>query len=201
MSRKSNLLEDFQAVARAMWVFRGIAKGRGIRLKGKVAIEGNGFLFLGSRICFHKGAIPTELNTQEEGIIEIGADTMINYGCIFNAIERISIGARCRLGYSVVLLDCHLHHIEPHKRHLRPAAKPIVIEDDVWIGTRAIILPGVRIGFGSVVGAGSIVTQDVPPMTVVAGSPAKAIKRIAAKTNLESSYEEWLAPDRIAAMY
>lgn len=193
MGRTLNLIEDLRALIRALWVFRSCGKGRGIRLKGKVNLEGNGFLYLGPRICFHKGGIPTELNTQDQGIIEIGADTMINYGCILNAMERITIGSRCRLGYSVVILDCHMHHIEPQRRHLKPSSQPVIIEDDVWIGTRAVILPGVRIGYGSVIGAGSIVTEDVPPMTVVAGSPAKPIKKIAAKSSAESSYEEWVA--------
>ena len=193
MGRILNIIEDLRAIARALWVFRSSGKGRGIRLKGKVQIEGSGFLYLGSRICFHKGAIPTELNTQDQGIIEIGSDTMINYGCILNALERITIGSRCRLGYNVVILDCHMHQIEPQRRHLKPSAQAVIIEDDVWIGTRAVILPGVRIGYGSVIGAGSIVTEDVPPLTVVAGSPAKPIKKINVKSSPEVSNEEWVA--------
>ena len=55
---------------------------------------------------------------------------------------------------------------------------PIVIEDKAWIGINSTILPGVRIGYGAIVGAGSVVTKDVPPMTVVAGNPAKFIKKI-----------------------
>lgn len=54
--------------------------------------------------------------------------------------------------------------------------KPVIIEDDVWLGRRAMILPGVRIGHGSIIGAGAIVTKDVEPMTVVAGNPAKVVK-------------------------
>ena len=56
--------------------------------------------------------------------------------------------------------------------------RPIVIEDKAWIGINSTILPGVRIGYGAIVGAGSVVTKDVPPMTVVAGNPAKFIKKI-----------------------
>jgi maltose O-acetyltransferase len=54
----------------------------------------------------------------------------------------------------------------------------VVIGDNVWIGNRAIILPGVTIGAGAVVGAGSVVTRDVPPFTVVAGNPAKVLKAL-----------------------
>ena len=59
--------------------------------------------------------------------------------------------------------------------------RPIVIEDKVWIGINATVLPGVRIGYGSIIGANSVVTHDVPPMTVVGGNPARFIKRIEAK--------------------
>ena len=56
--------------------------------------------------------------------------------------------------------------------------RPIVIEDKVWIGINSTILPGVKIGYGAIVGAGSVVTKDVPAMTIVAGNPARIIKRI-----------------------
>ena len=55
---------------------------------------------------------------------------------------------------------------------------PFVIEDNVWIGINSTILPGVRIGYGAIVGAGSVVTKDVPAMTIVAGNPARIIKEI-----------------------
>ncbi len=54
--------------------------------------------------------------------------------------------------------------------------RPVVIEDDVWIGTRAIILPGVRVGAGSIIGAGAVVTKSVPPYSIVAGNPARVVK-------------------------
>jgi maltose O-acetyltransferase len=54
--------------------------------------------------------------------------------------------------------------------------RPIVVEDDVWFGAAVIVLPGVRVGHGSVIGAGSIVTKDVPPFACVAGSPARILK-------------------------
>ena len=63
------------------------------------------------------------------------------------------------------------------------APKPIIIGDDVWIGTCSIVLPGVKIGKGSVVGAGSVVTKDVPDYCVVAGNPARIIKQRKVGTN------------------
>jgi acetyltransferase-like isoleucine patch superfamily enzyme len=69
---------------------------------------------------------------------------------------------------------------EPHvKAHLIKTA-PVVIEDDVWLGTNAVVLPGVRVGQGAIVGAGAVVTRDVPPFAVVAGAPARVIRTLQA---------------------
>ncbi len=178
---------SFVGLIKAHWIFRNSTIGHGVRVKGSVDVCGHGHVYIGARTCFHRGAIATELNTQEYGVIKIGVATMINYGCIINATDRITIGDRCRIGYSVVILDSNLHEIHPTERHLRPEAKPVQIEDDVWLGTRAIILPGVRIGRGSIVAAGSIVSQDVPPMTIVAGVPAKVVRRILSAKSVSTS--------------
>jgi acetyltransferase-like isoleucine patch superfamily enzyme len=80
-----------------------------------------------------------------------------------------------------MIADYDGHPLSPEHRHEPPAPediRPVVIEDGVWIAARAIILKGVTIGRGSVVGAGAVVTADVPPRTVVAGNPAKVIKNI-----------------------
>lgn len=65
--------------------------------------------------------------------------------------------------------------------------RPIVIEDKVWIGINSTILPGVTIGYGAIVGANSVVTHDVPPMTVVGGNPAKVIKEIKCRATTKST--------------
>ena len=69
------------------------------------------------------------------------------------------------------------HDTDPENRSAT-YGKPIVIEDKVWIGINSTVLPGVRIGYGSIIGANSVVTKDVPPMTIVAGNPARVIKKI-----------------------
>lgn len=80
------------------------------------------------------------------------------------------------LGPKVNLITIN-HDADPENRSAT-YGKPIVIEDKVWIGINSTILPGVRIGYGSIVGANSVVTKDVPPMTMVAGNPARFIKNI-----------------------
>ncbi len=108
--------------------------------------------------------------------IHLGKNVFINSGCKFQDQGGIHIGDRALIGHNVVLATLN-HPLYPAKRSsLEPA--PIHIEEDVWIGSGAVVLPGVRIGRGSVVAAGAVVTKDVPPMTVVGGVPAKPIKKI-----------------------
>lgn len=108
--------------------------------------------------------------------IHLGKNVFINSGCKFQDQGGIFIGDRALIGHNVVLATLN-HPLDPAKRSsLEPSA--IRLEDDVWIGSNSVVLPGVTIGKGSVVAAGAVVTKDVPPMTVVCGIPAKVIKEI-----------------------
>lgn len=110
--------------------------------------------------------------------IHLGKNVFINSGCKFQDQGGIHIGDRALIGHNVVLATLN-HPLDPaHRSSMDP--KPIHIEEDVWIGSNATVLPGVRIGHGSVVAAGAVVTKDVPPLTVVGGVPAKVIKPIEA---------------------
>jgi tetrahydrodipicolinate N-acetyltransferase len=100
----------------------------------------------------------------------IGEGTMIDMGVVVGG--RGTIGKNCHIGAGSVIAGV----VEP------PSATPVIIEDDVLIGANAVVLEGVRVGKGSVVGAGAIVTKDVPEYVVVAGAPAKVIKQIDDKT-------------------
>jgi acetyltransferase-like isoleucine patch superfamily enzyme len=88
------------------------------------------------------------------------------------AIDRIEIGKNCCIGEGVLLLTGS-HNI--HSSRFDLVTKSITISDNVWVATNAIILPGVTIGEGAVVAAGSVVTKDVEPWTVVGGNPARVI--------------------------
>jgi galactoside O-acetyltransferase len=71
------------------------------------------------------------------------------------------------------------HPVHPARRvDFARFSEPIVIEDKVWIGSNVVVLPGVRIGFGSVIGAGSVVSRDVPPMVVAVGAPCRVLRPI-----------------------
>ena len=96
--------------------------------------------------------------------------------CTFFGRGGIAIGNEVFIGPKVNLITIN-HDVNPENSSAT-YGRPIVIEDKVWIGINSTILPGVKIGYGAIVGAGSVVTKDVPAMTIVAGNPARIIKRI-----------------------
>ncbi|SDC75202.1 2,3,4,5-tetrahydropyridine-2,6-dicarboxylate N-acetyltransferase [Paenibacillus sp. UNCCL117] len=102
--------------------------------------------------------------------VTIGEGTMIDMGAVIGG--RVQVGKMCHIGAGAVLAGV----IEP------PSAQPVVIGDDVLVGANAVILEGVRVGQGSVVAAGAVVTEDVPEFCVVAGTPARVIKKVDDKT-------------------
>lgn len=108
--------------------------------------------------------------------ITFGKGVFVNSGCSFQDQGGISVGDGSLIGHQVTIATIN-HDLDPENRGSM-TFRPVVIGKNVWIGDHASILPGVTIGDGSVVAAGAVVTKDVPPMTVVAGVPAKAIRTI-----------------------
>ena len=127
----------------------------GAIIRGHVSIGKNAVIMMGAVINI--GA-------------EIGENTMIDMNCVIGA--RGIIGRNVHVGAGTVIAGV----LEP------PSIDPVVIEDDVFIGANAVVLEGVKVGKGAVIAAGSVVTKDVPPNTVVAGMPAKVIKTKDLKT-------------------
>jgi acetyltransferase-like isoleucine patch superfamily enzyme len=124
-----------------------------------------------------------------ESKIKIGVNVGIS-GATISGIS-ISIGNNVLIGSGVLITDSDAHPIHPLLRYDGSyiVTAPIIIEDDVFIGARSIILKGVTIGKGSVVGAGSIVSKDVPPMSIVAGNPARVISEIKDLNFYTNKYE------------
>jgi tetrahydrodipicolinate N-acetyltransferase len=108
----------------------------------------------------------------------IGDESMIDMGAILGG--RATVGKHCHIGAGTVLAGV----VEP------ASATPVIIEDNVLIGANAVVLEGVRVGAGAVVAAGAVVTKDVAPGEVVAGVPAKVIKRVDAKTESKTGLIE-----------
>ena len=106
-------------------------------------------------------------------VLELGSYSHINQSCIIDKRDMIRIGSNVSISHRVSLIT-GTHNINSKDFHYEK--HPIIIHDYVWIGIRAIILPGVEIGEGAVVAAGAVVTKSVPPYSIVAGIPAKIIK-------------------------
>ena len=108
--------------------------------------------------------------------VSIGERCFIQQCCTFFGRGGIEIGNDVFIGPKVNLITIN-HDVNPDNRSATYGRR-IVIEDKVWIGINSTILPGVIIGYGAIVGAGSVVTKNVEPMTIVAGNPARVIKKI-----------------------
>jgi maltose O-acetyltransferase len=110
--------------------------------------------------------------------ITIGSRTFVNFNLTALDVAPIVIGEDCQIGPNVQLLT-PTHPIDPQPRRDKlEAARPIAVGDNVWLGGGVIVCPGVTIGSDSVVGAGSVVTRDIPAGVVAVGNPARVLRRI-----------------------
>jgi acetyltransferase-like isoleucine patch superfamily enzyme len=139
-----------------------------------VAVQGR--LRVGDRVRLVSRPVCLELAVGGDGVLEIGEGAFINYGGSIAATKHVQIGKNCSIGTHVLIMDNEFHRLEPGRRNEMPDSRPIVLEDNVWLGARVIVLPGVTIGENSVVGAGSVVTRDVPANVIAAGVPARVLR-------------------------
>ncbi|MFI7272715.1 sugar O-acetyltransferase [Streptomyces sp. NPDC049879] len=110
--------------------------------------------------------------------VHIGDDFFGNVNLTFVDDVDIRVGDGVMIAPSVTLTTTG-HPVHPERRvDFGRFSEPIVIEDKVWIGSNVVVLPGVRIGYGSVVGAGSVVSRDIPPMSVALGTPCRVVRAI-----------------------
>ena len=201
MNRLFNLHRDPLYVKKLYWAMASsvMLKKNGMSCSGPVECIGlpsiklvkNSQLILGARLNFSSDSKHTDLGVSRpvilrtllsDAIISVGDDTGLS-GTTICAAQSISIGKRCLIGADVLIVDTDFHPLAMEgRRHRGPSvanSRPVEIEDDVFIGARSMILKGVKIGTGSVVGAGSVVTSEVPAGVVVAGNPAKVIRNSA----------------------
>jgi maltose O-acetyltransferase len=150
-----------------------------------LSCKGEGNVILGDRVvvgydggaCLGTGEV--RLHAAAGVNIRVGARTHFNNNVQVFASASVTIGADCLIGDAVLIMDSDGHALAPEARHqLAGASSAVTIEDNVWIGSRAIILKGVTLGAGCVVGAGAVVTRSVPPRTVVGGNPARPIRKL-----------------------
>jgi maltose O-acetyltransferase len=110
--------------------------------------------------------------------IHIGARTFVNFGLVALDVAEIQIGNDVQIGPSVQLLT-PTHPLEPESRRAKwEAARPIAIGDNAWLGGGVIVCPGITIGADTVVGAGAVVTRDLPPGVLAVGNPARVVRSL-----------------------
>ena len=168
-------------------LFKAYVKHHGKGLKTGIFvhwIEGRGDIILGDDVTFDgKSGIKFAARFADRPTLTIGSHTGISGGCTITIGKQVTIGSHCRIASDVVITDSNGHPAEPiaRKEGAPPtdeSVRPVTMQDNVWVGRRVIILPGVTIGEGSIVSSGSVVMSDVAPYTVVAGNPARKIGQV-----------------------
>lgn len=154
-----------------------IRKGSALEIGDNVTINSRN---KGYHINMHS---PVKLFADRAGaIIKIGANTRLHGTCI-HAYNSVEIGHNCLIAANCQIFDGSGHDLSfadvSNRIYTTGDARPIEIGNSVWIGANCIILPGVKIGHGSVISANSVVVKDIPPMVVAGGNPAKVIKSYA----------------------
>lgn len=179
MSDLLQLWNNGSALLRARWYFRSAQQlGERVRLFGDAKVINSGTLRIGERVRVCSEPVRTEIGVSSGGTMEIGSHTFINYGCSIASTLLVKLGAHCNIGSHVIIMDNDFHRLEPERRDEMPESAPVILEDNVWIGVRAVVLRGVTIGAGSVIAAGSVVVKDVPPRSLAGGVPAKVIRSL-----------------------
>lgn len=175
-------------VAVAEPLFKAYCRSYGRRLRTDMFIhwvQGRGDIVIGDDVLIDgKCSFTFAARYTQRPTLIVGSGTGIGHECAFTIGKSITIGRKCRIAAGVWMFDSHGHPADPHTRlhdHAAPDSevKPISIGDNVWIGGRAVIYPGVTIGEGSVVSACAVVTNDVPAYSIVAGNPARRIGTLA----------------------
>lgn len=178
------LSEELRRILIAEPLFKATCKqyGEGLHTGCDVHyVIGKGDIIVGDHVKFDgKCTMIFAARFTDRPTLEVGDHTKIGDGCVFTIGKRITLGSHCRIPGGVWFFDSSGHPSDPatRKAGLPPKeddVKPITVCDNVWIGGKSIILPGVTIGENSVVSAGSVVMSDVPPNTIVAGNPARKI--------------------------
>lgn len=177
--------------ARLLFAYHGVRWRRRWRIYGMPIIQ----RFRGSRIELGEGlqlrswpsSNPLAPNHRvvlatrsAQALIHVGRDVGMS-GATIVAAERVEIGDCVFVGSNTIIVDTDFHPLNPEARRrdvLSGEHRPVVLEDDVFVGMNSLILKGVHIGLGAVVGAGSVVTQDVPSGVVVGGNPARITRRL-----------------------
>jgi len=183
------LRETWLRLARFFWyepLFRSQCErvGRGFQMETLPYIHGTGAIVVGDNVRFGGKPVFIFGNCGDQRPeITLGDGCFLGHLVILSCAHQINIGKYCLIADNVQISDYDGHPLQAARRRAGEPTpveniQPVLIEEDVWIGRNAMILKGVRIGARSIVGAGAVVTHDVPPDVVVAGNPARVVKQL-----------------------
>ena len=178
MSKSSFVFRNF--VENVCSVTRGILKkykfkksGKLLRIEKGVRLwKCNGEIIVGDRVLIHRGCKISSYGVDSKAVVKIGSQTYIGDRTEIHAGKSVEIGDGCNISWDCNILDRDYHKLGGDSE----IVEPVKICNNVWIGCRCIILKGVTIGEGAIVAAGSVVTKDVAPHSLVGGNPAKLIR-------------------------
>ena len=152
------------------------AKKSGVRIVGRLWLHGPGKVAVGRETTLDGGEVGIELRTFPGAELNLGERCAFSEGVSIEASQRVTLGDGVRLGPFVKIMDSNFHSLHGN-RHDRPPPEPVIIEDAVELGERAIVLPGVTIGAGAKVQAFAVVSRRVPPGAEVGGNPARPVRK------------------------
>jgi acetyltransferase-like isoleucine patch superfamily enzyme len=174
LERSTNLRNNVQSGLRAR---RSGAASFGPQplLRGKLCFRFDGTVTIGARFDADGLIMPVSISVVEGATLSIGDDLYMNAGTSIEVWHDVRIGSNCLFGPFASVIDDDRHEVEPgailHKG-------PTILGNNVWLGRSAAVMPGVTVGDGSVIGANSVVTRDIPPNSFAAGAPARVIRKL-----------------------
>jgi acetyltransferase-like isoleucine patch superfamily enzyme len=154
---------------------RGASVQKKVRLGARCRIDRPWCVSMGRRVSLEDFVYLKVVD--DNARLDLGDFVFIGRGAEFDVIQSVSVGDHTVIAPGCFVTD-HNHGISSTERidQQRGVASPVVIGGDVWLGAYVVVVAGVKIGDGAVVGAGSVVTRDVPPMAIVAGAPARLLR-------------------------
>jgi carbonic anhydrase/acetyltransferase-like protein (isoleucine patch superfamily) len=179
---KEAFLEGIQVRTRLFYVDR--ERGSSIHLSARLDVIPRHSSQERHCLTLKRGALIERLCTVNTWYGDVTLEARAGIGIGTVVIGPVSFGARALCAQHCLIAGQSHRYDDPSKPLLEQGyvTKPVVIEDDVWIGANCVVLPGVRIGRKAVIGAGSVVTREIPPLCLAVGNPARVIKRYSPET-------------------
>jgi acetyltransferase-like isoleucine patch superfamily enzyme len=172
--RSANLRNNVQSGVRAR--LSGAASfGPQPLLRGKLCFRFDGTVTIGARFDADGVIMPVSISVADGATLSIGDEVYMNAGTSIEVWHEVRIGSNCLFGPFASVIDDGRHEVEPGADLYKG---PTILGNNVWLGRGAAVMPGVTVGDGSVIGANSVVTRDIPPDSFAAGAPAKVIRKL-----------------------